>query len=57
MAAITSSFDSNFRPASDFFKFGNKKKNLKNTVDEVAVRSLIRQILTLDSMTKYLRCD
>ena len=26
VAAITSSFDSNFCPASDFFKFGNKKK-------------------------------
>ena len=27
MAAITSSFDSNFCPASDFVKFGNKKKS------------------------------
>ena len=45
MAAITSSFDSNFCPASDFFKLGTKRSrtgpNLENTVDGTAVRSLI----------------
>ena len=48
MAAINSSFDSNLCPASDFFKFGNKKSrngpNLENTVDGAAVCSLIRPI-------------
>jgi hypothetical protein len=39
------SFDSNFCPESDFFKFGNKKKpNLENTVDMAAVFSPIRPI-------------
>jgi len=48
VAATTSSFDANFCPAIDFFKFGNKKKshgpNLENMVNGVAVHSPIRPI-------------
>lgn len=41
VAAMTSSFDSNFCPASDISKFRNKTYK----VDEIPVRSLFRKIL------------
>jgi hypothetical protein len=45
MAAMTSSLDSNFCPASDFFKFGNKKSHtVPNRVEGAAVGSAIRPI-------------